>query len=650
MKPLGLKTSTATTTATKIIFGVMIAVSGASLIAAFGMVSMSGLRQLSANQQSPAATPVSPRTTKSLNLEVVFYNTTTCYIGETCESGDACDSLKDYRAPYDPILTFKAGTLMTLDKIRADSYGYGTIRGVKKCVTTTFDTASQTTLQGYVQEVSDLIYSWTKRGLKIVPRFHVVDADMGSGLLSPDSNSPTGYPTGQNPPSNEFAKYARQAGVDTANMDLFLAFTNPFPNPAGSNSGLLVQTYFAETSGLFNGVPMVKMRAMDSYNQPVSRLTIAPIIHELMHSINIGHYSVSGLTDVYGIQSAEQGPGYDPVENPKPHCLATSHFTNGQPNPTQYFPGPYNWLDPMWNLKPWVAYVASQGTSYCLTSSDQYPDTNPLDPNDHWEDIAGLSDNMKYYKFAFQLHWRPIFAAQLSTSYCKNRKLDTTTLDHTLGYEFTTDQGGGCRANNYSCQFNGLCFDFGWKQAADPVNRLPIQQINVTADRGKKEFVFSDKSQIVITPAEFFADSRDLTIVMKVKFNDVSVYQPLLINPTRYDFFINGGRLIFRYNDQMMSAYPFLASGVASGEIATDEVITPGRWYELMAIIDQGTVKLFIDGELKASSQDRIFAGRFVPQESSSDDLLVYVGKNPWVDQNFVGSIQRIQFYNKAIK
>ena len=70
---------------------------------------------------------LTPTKLTTLNLEVVFFNVTSCYVAEKCGPREACHFIKDYRPthPNKILFYFKGRTLQVLDKARADAYGYG---------------------------------------------------------------------------------------------------------------------------------------------------------------------------------------------------------------------------------------------------------------------------------------------------------------------------------------------------------------------------------------------------------------------------------------------------------------------------------------------------------------------------------------------
>lgn len=341
------------------------------------------------------------------NLEVVFYNVTTCYVAETCNAGDDCDSIKDYREPHGSIFTFKAGTLKTEKQSESSIYP------LRYCIRSSFNYSDINNMESYFYEVSDFIYSWTNHGMKIIPYFRFVKVDMGSGLLNKESNSPTGYVTGKNPPVEQFEYYANLAGADFENMDMFVAVVNPFPDIESQNQGLQNQIYIGATYGEISGVPPVFIAAF-----PWDRgWHIASIIHELTHVVNMGHYLVSNFTDVYGIENAE-ARGWHPGQT-WPHCFLTNHYTDGTPDRYKYFPDSYYWLDPMFNTKPFESYPQSGAFSFCAQIDDGnklWPSVNPLDPNDYYEDFQGLPSTMKYYKFVYQAHWKDEYKNTLYTN------------------------------------------------------------------------------------------------------------------------------------------------------------------------------------------------------------------------------------------
>ncbi|MFH2024066.1 MAG: LamG domain-containing protein, partial [Candidatus Micrarchaeota archaeon] len=588
---------------------------------------------------------------KEFNLEVVFYDVTTCYVADTCQ--DDCNTLNDYRDGSE-IMEFERGTLMTLEKEKADSYGYGTDHGVKKCVSSYFSEDAKETLERYVNDMSDLLYSWTKGRMRIVPHFHSIDADMGSETLAEEATI-TNYQTGKNPSPEKFIHYAKEAELDTGNMDLFVAFVNPYPKTGSENDGLLVQSYVGETSGTFNGISMVKLSGMKSSDEVSDKNWIVPVlIHEIIHTFNIGHYSVSGFEDVYGIQNAESHPDYDAESNQKPHCTSTEHYTDDLPNQFTYFPDSYNWLDPMWNEQPFEQYEDDK-VSYCLEGSESYPSINPLNSSDHYEDIADLNEHSKYYKFVFEAHYQDEFAQGLYTSYCKNHRFDGESLDFSENFEYQTDNGGGCLNNYYQCASDGLCFSLDFENCYphDNVNGLPIKNEGVITkndiDKGKVGS-FSGESQLLVSGADYFADSDEMTIEFEIKLNDTDTFSPIITNIDRYYVYVQDGKLKVILQDWRVW---IVNSETTERKIESNIDLEPNTWYDIKMTLENGICRIYVDGEEVGNNQDNPFQGKFMYQETSDFRSHVYVGYNKGYvvgyDSWLEGQLKDLKFYERVV-
>ncbi|MBI4440299.1 hypothetical protein HY638_04980 [Candidatus Woesearchaeota archaeon] len=248
---------------------------------------------------------------KEYNLDVLFINGETCYIAEECMPDDECSSIKDYRDSNVPIqfykggvkgeTQFKKGTLKTMDRWRTNSYGYGVTRGVKVCVKSVFLPAAQKELESYIWKFSDLVYSWTDKSFRIVPRFHPINVTMGHPDFAVEiPDSPTGYPTTTDAIDEYYFKAARNQGVDFASSDFALVMTNPYPPYESEYAGLLIQSYVGWCCRMTNGIEIIHMTAMESPTKPLSASHIIPVLgHELQHSLNLAHMGPSRFTDVY---------------------------------------------------------------------------------------------------------------------------------------------------------------------------------------------------------------------------------------------------------------------------------------------------------------------------------------------------------------
>lgn len=586
----------------------------------------------SSNFSSSSIEEYSP---KILNLEVVFYNVTTCYVAENCTS--QCDVIRDYR-DGSVLFEFENGTLRTVDKFRADSYNWG----IRRCLSSSFKEKDIQMLESYIFESANFFKNWTNGSLQIVPHFRFVSGDMGCYWPLLAEGGITGYQTGCNPPVDQYAEYARQA-IDPGNMDLFVAFTNPFPDTGSENDGFIVQSYIAETSGIINGVSPVKISGMATPTSVIGKdFLVAAIIHEITHAINIGHY-MSGYSDVYGIENSEQGEGYNPVTNPRPQCTETKHYVGGLPNPYAYFPDSYNWLDPMWNSKPFEPYPESGAVSYCLSDASIYPDINPLDFSDNYSDLEEYSENMKYYKFVYQMHWQKNFT-NLETSLCKNKRLDKYTLDYRPPqdgqYEYFPDVGGGCYTEARKCDFKGLCFDLVINDSypKDVKNKVPLLS---ASSINKVDSALAHNSKILVSGESFFSNSNEIAIISDVVFSRVDVFQPIILNPGRYALYVNGKSIFFEVLDGIVPKdgnYQSLSVEVPSLEV--------NKNYEIASSLKNGQLKLYLNGKQIGSTSEKAFLGKFRYQEVGTQDLQIYVGYNN--GNYFHGQINEIKFYNKV--
>ena len=248
---------------------------------------------------------------KEYNLDVLFINGETCYIAEECMPGEECSSIMDYRDSNVPIqfykggvkgeTQFKKGTLKTMDRWRANSYGYGVTRGVKACVKSTFPSAAQKELESDIWKFSDLIYSWTDKSFRLIPRFHPINVTMGNpGVLTEDPGSSTGYPTGTDAIDEYYFKAGKNQGVDFASSDFAVVMINPYPPYESEYAGLRIQSYVGWCCRMTNGIELIHMAAMESPTKPMSPSHIIPVLgHELMHAINLAHMGPSRFNDVY---------------------------------------------------------------------------------------------------------------------------------------------------------------------------------------------------------------------------------------------------------------------------------------------------------------------------------------------------------------
>lgn len=347
--------------------------------------------------------------TNEYHLEVLFFNVTTCYIAKSCDPSlvsQGCVPLIDY-SDQRPLFYYRTGTLESVKSSEADYVLSRRGYDLKKCTSSEFTPEEIIKLKGYVQEMSHLIFNWTNQNMLIKPRYRFIDADMSSGKLR--TIMPEGYETNKYPPLSQFESSAIVAGADLENADMIVIYVDPFPEKNSENPGLKVQAYVGSVYGQIKGIPPALLA---SYPDNRGHM-ISATIHELLHVINIGHYSISQIPDVYGIENSESR-GWTEGQ-PRPHCTLTEHYTQGSPNPYSYFPDSYNWLDPMWNSKPLEPYPESGALSYCL-GSYVYPSVNPLNSDDTYEDIAGMGENIKYYKFVFQNHYSPEYVGKLYTN------------------------------------------------------------------------------------------------------------------------------------------------------------------------------------------------------------------------------------------
>ncbi|MFA6991683.1 MAG: S-layer homology domain-containing protein [Candidatus Gracilibacteria bacterium] len=595
----------------------------------------------------PPPEPVTYFPTKEFDLEVVFYDdVTACYVARNCESGDTCDEITDYRNKNDVLFEFEEGSLMVIDEARATSYDFGNDgETIKYCTHTTISSSVRSDLESYINTVSDLIYSWTSHGMKIVPHFRTVSADFFNGKLGKQTGSPTGYETGHGATMEKLILYAKKAGVNLKNMDLYIGFINPYPQTGSTNDGLLMPQYVGGTFGIFNGIPLITMISNGSPTTPQSRWWLVPaMIHELTHVVNIGHYLVSGLEDVYGIESREEGDGYNSQTNPLPHCYATKHVVDGTPDPYRYFPDSYNWLNPMWNAMPGTTYTkTSNWDSYCLDdsyiSSNNVLLTNPLDSSDSYSDISGLANTAKYYKFVYQSHYQPSFSDDLYTSYCKNGKKDLDTLGWKGNFEFEQDWGGGCFSSYYKCNnSSGLCFSFNPDNLQDSYNDVPIK------DKGN--------SRIVVSGAEFFADLDEMTIEADVKFNNVSDdFMPIFTNLDRYFLAVSNGNIVFGLRDNYL--YYDYPEKNPYKELTADVDLVPGQTYKIKAVLDNdNSAKIYLDDVLIVDGGAGYFKGSFMPQSSEDPNRtfveIGYAHEWPVGEKWLDGDVLDLKFYNEA--
>ncbi|HLC64762.1 MAG TPA: LamG-like jellyroll fold domain-containing protein, partial [Candidatus Nanoarchaeia archaeon] len=567
----------------------------------------------------------------------------------TAPPNNECGVLKDYRYPHKPVLKFKKGTLRLLDKGRTERYGYGTSRGVAACTRTVITEDVKKSLSIYVSEISDWIFNWTKGSFKIVPRYHSVEADFGGFGLSEDPNSPTGYETGHDPPNEQTVLYAKKAGIDISTTDLFLVFTNPYPAPGSLNEGILAQTYIGSVWGDFNGVAPARMTATASATEPLSKeWIVAAGIHELTHEINIGHHIVSGLRDVYEEKYSDKG-----LPPPSSWCNQTDHVIDETSHPELYFPDSYSAMNPMFTEYPFKVWNSSSTfQSFCYnaesTGSYSWPSVNPLNPNDHYEYFEGYPPTMVYYQFLYQLHYQPEYTSRFFTSTCKNKKLDTSRFG-VPNYEFDVDLGGHCLPVYYKC--DGLCLDvkFAPEGIVDAASNLPIKAENVNVVYDENEgYVgsFEGQSRIVLSAAEFFADTDEITIETTINLKNIT-YAPIMFNIDRYYLLLANGDIHFIVQDW------YISEPQAWMDLGVSTDIKPGEWHTIKATLKNGTSSIYLDGVKIAQSENK-FDGLFIPQSTDST-ATPFIGDNLNYQfyfpgrSYFNGKMKSFKFSNKAI-